>query len=139
MICQLKSTKPNMKGCKSMTLPSAVMTQANVRAPKGIVYGPPGIGKTTFGAATTKPLIIDCENGAVHTTRLDEEIDMDTTTTERKTWLATTEQRGLTCRHCGCKHFRVIYTRASWGGRIMRRRECRHCGRRMTTWERSGT
>lgn len=49
-----------------MTLPSAVMTQANLRAPKGIVYGPPGIGKTTFGAATTKPLIIDCENGAAH-------------------------------------------------------------------------
>ena len=48
------------------------------------------------------------------------------------------DQRGLVCRHCGCKHFRVIYTRPAWGGRILRRRECRHCGRRMTTWERIG-
>ncbi len=47
----------------------------------------------------------------------------------------TTDKRGLECRHCGCKHFRVIYTRPTWGARIMRRRECRHCGKRMTTWE----
>jgi len=47
----------------------------------------------------------------------------------------TAEKRGLECRHCGCKHFRVIYTRPTWGGRIMRRRECRHCGKRITTWE----
>jgi hypothetical protein len=37
-----------------------------MRAPKGIVYGPPGVGKTTFGAGTSRPLIIDCENGAAH-------------------------------------------------------------------------
>lgn len=49
--------------------------------------------------------------------------------------VAPTEKRGLECRHCGCKHFRVIYTRPAWGGRIMRRRGCRHCGKRMTTWE----
>ena len=47
-------------------------------------------------------------------------------------------KRGLECRQCGCKHFRVVYTRPTWGGRIMRRRECRHCGKRMTTWERAG-
>jgi hypothetical protein len=46
------------------------------------------------------------------------------------------EQRGLVCPKCGCCHFRVIYTRAGWGGRIVRRRECRHCGRRVTTYER---
>lgn len=45
------------------------------------------------------------------------------------------EQRGLVCSKCGCRHFWVVYTRASWGGRIVRRRECRHCGRRMTTTE----
>ena len=45
------------------------------------------------------------------------------------------DRRGLECRHCGCKHFRVIYTRPTWGGRIMRRRECRNCGKRLTTWE----
>ena len=49
-----------------MPLPSTVLTQANMRAPKGIVYGPPGVGKTTFGANTTRPLIVDCENGAAH-------------------------------------------------------------------------
>ena len=47
------------------------------------------------------------------------------------------DHRGLECRACGCKHFRVIYTRAYRGGRLVRRRECRHCGRRMTTWERA--
>lgn len=47
------------------------------------------------------------------------------------------EQRGLVCPGCGCAHFRVLYTRAAWGGRIIRRRECRHCGRRITTYERS--
>ena len=45
---------------------------------------------------------------------------------------------GLECRDCGCKHFRVVYTRPYHGGQIMRRRECRHCGRRMTTWEKAG-
>ncbi len=49
------------------------------------------------------------------------------------------EDHGLCCRHCGCGHFRVIYTRPTWGNRIMRRRECRHCGKRMTTWERAMT
>jgi len=43
----------------------------------------------------------------------------------------------VTCRHCGCKHFRVVCTRPTSGGRIMRRRECRHCGKRLTAWERS--
>jgi transcriptional regulator NrdR family protein len=46
------------------------------------------------------------------------------------------EQRGLVCPKCGCRHFRVIYTRSAWGGRIVRRRECRHCAKRMTTYER---
>lgn len=48
------------------------------------------------------------------------------------------DTRGLVCSKCGCRHFHVIYTRAAWGGRIMRRRECRHCGRRVTTYERAG-
>lgn len=45
------------------------------------------------------------------------------------------EQRGLVCPRCGCEHFRVIYTRRALGGRVVRRRECRHCGRRATTAE----
>jgi len=48
------------------------------------------------------------------------------------------DDRGLCCRYCGCRHFRVVYTRPTWRGRIMRRRECRHCGKRMTTWEGAG-
>ena len=47
------------------------------------------------------------------------------------------DDRGLTCRHCGCKHFRVVYTRAARDGKVIRRRACRHCGARITTWERT--
>lgn len=46
------------------------------------------------------------------------------------------DDRGLQCRNCGCRHVFVIYTRRAWGGRIVRRRECRDCGTRMTTFER---
>ena len=35
------------------------------------------------------------------------------------------------------RHFRVLYTRRALGGRLLRRRECRHCGRRVTTYEKS--
>lgn len=56
----------------------------------------------------------------------------ETTTTEQKA------DYGLECRACGCREFRVVYTRKTWGNRILRRRECRHCGRRMTTWEKAG-
>ena len=44
---------------------------------------------------------------------------------------------GIACPACGCKHFRVLYTRRALGGRLLRRRECRHCGRRVTTYEQS--
>jgi len=47
----------------------------------------------------------------------------------------TASRRGLECPRCGCRHFHVLYTRAAIGGRILRRRECRHCGRRLTTYE----
>ena len=51
---------------------------------------------------------------------------MEGPSTERKTWPPTDDQRGLVCRWCGCTHFRVVYVRPTWGGRILRRRECRH-------------
>jgi len=44
-------------------------------------------------------------------------------------------ERGISCRHCGCRDLRVVYTRQRRRG-IIRRRQCRHCGRRMLTWER---
>lgn len=43
--------------------------------------------------------------------------------------------RGLECPACGCGHFFTVYTRPTILKRIMRRRECRHCGRRVTTYE----
>ncbi len=49
-----------------MGLLSSIISQPYTRAPKGIIYGPPGAGKTTFGASADHPLIIDCENGAAH-------------------------------------------------------------------------
>jgi transcriptional regulator NrdR family protein len=48
----------------------------------------------------------------------------------------TPPQVGLRCRKCGGSRFRVIYTRAR-DGKIIRRRECRECGTRVTTWERA--
>ena len=46
------------------------------------------------------------------------------------------ESKGLECPGCGCRHLPVTYTRPKPGGRIMRVRNCRHCGRRVVTFER---
>lgn len=46
------------------------------------------------------------------------------------------EQRGLQCPKCGCGHWRVVYTRPRPGGRLVRRRECRNCGKAVITTER---
>ena len=42
---------------------------------------------------------------------------------------------GLVCPDCGCRHFFTIRTTPWKNGKIMRRRECRYCGRRKTTIE----
>lgn len=47
-----------------------------------------------------------------------------------------TDDRGLRCRDCGCRHFCVVYTRPSREKTVIRRRACRNCGKRITTWER---
>lgn len=44
--------------------------------------------------------------------------------------------RGVVCGRCGHWRLKVVYTRRAPGGRIVRRRECRRCGHRLTTWER---
>lgn len=44
--------------------------------------------------------------------------------------------RGLECPNCGCRHFYVVYTRPKVD-KIVRRKECRHCGRRITTCEKT--
>jgi len=43
--------------------------------------------------------------------------------------------RGLQCPDCGCRDFRVVRT-AHKPRAIQRLRQCRHCGRRMVTYER---
>lgn len=47
------------------------------------------------------------------------------------------EPPGIECPACGCRHFFVVYVRPR-RSMIVRRRECRHCGRRITTRERAG-
>ena len=42
---------------------------------------------------------------------------------------------GIKCPECECSHWIVLYTRAASGDRLKRRRECRHCGKRVTTYE----
>ena len=42
---------------------------------------------------------------------------------------------GLPCPKCGCPEMFVVYTAPRWKV-IVRRRECRHCGHRITTTER---
>ncbi len=55
---------------------------------------------------------------------------------KREDNIATTDrQRGLQCGACGNRRLRVIYTRAAKGEKLVRRRECRSCGKRVTTWE----
>ena len=56
--------------------------------------------------------------------------------TDAKKSTSSEDRCGLVCPKCECRHFRVVYTRATPRGRIIRRRECRHCGRRITTSER---
>lgn len=45
------------------------------------------------------------------------------------------DERGLECPQCHCHHFYVIYTRKR-EDRIVRRRECRNCSRKILTVER---
>jgi hypothetical protein len=49
-----------------MALPGPIIKTKRLNTPKGLLYGPPGSGKTTFGATTPAPILIDCENGAGH-------------------------------------------------------------------------
>lgn len=42
---------------------------------------------------------------------------------------------GLRCPKCGCCHFWTTHTEPLRNGRIRRRKECRHCGRKVVTLE----
>ncbi|MFV0442869.1 MAG: hypothetical protein ACK5Q5_04775 [Planctomycetaceae bacterium] len=48
---------------------------------------------------------------------------------------AANDRKGLVCPDCGGRSLRVLYTRRVTGGRIRRRRVCRDCGQRLTTYE----
>jgi hypothetical protein len=58
----------------------------------------------------------------------------DNTEVPRKKWDGVPAE-GLVCRACGCSHFYTVSTRAGVKNTIVRRRECRHCGRRVSTVE----
>lgn len=45
--------------------------------------------------------------------------------------------RGIECPKCGCRHFFTTHTEPLRDGRIRRRKICRHCGRRIVTFEAS--
>jgi transcriptional regulator NrdR family protein len=55
--------------------------------------------------------------------------------TQQTKWPMGGSGSGVECRECGCRHFEVLYTRRLANGVILRRRACRHCGRRLTTYE----
>ena len=42
---------------------------------------------------------------------------------------------GIACPQCGCRHFYTTHTEPLRDGRIRRRKVCRHCGRRIVTYE----
>ena len=44
-------------------------------------------------------------------------------------------RRGIECPACGCRHFFTTHTEPMRDGRIRRRKECRHCGRKLVTYE----
>jgi transcriptional regulator NrdR family protein len=46
-----------------------------------------------------------------------------------------TPRRGIECPQCGCRHFNTTHTEPLRDGRIRRRKECRHCGRKLVTYE----
>ena len=47
-----------------MALSDRIQTGAKFLPPRLLIYGPPGVGKTTFGAGAPNPIFIQTENGA---------------------------------------------------------------------------
>ena len=43
--------------------------------------------------------------------------------------------KGICCPKCGCCHFHTTHTEPFRNGRVRRRKQCRHCGRKMVTYE----
>lgn len=49
------------------------------------------------------------------------------------------DHAGIACPQCGCRHFYTTHTEPLRDGRIRRRKVCRHCGRKLLTFESSAT
>jgi transcriptional regulator NrdR family protein len=47
----------------------------------------------------------------------------------------TRDDLGIRCPRCGCRHFYTTNTEPLRDGRIRRRKVCRHCGRKVVTFE----
>jgi ribosomal protein L33 len=45
------------------------------------------------------------------------------------------DELGIRCPRCGCRHFYTTNTEPLRDGRIRRRKFCRHCGRKVVTFE----
>lgn len=48
---------------------------------------------------------------------------------------STRDKVGIACPQCGCRHFYTTHTEPLRDGRIRRRKVCRHCGRKLLTFE----
>jgi len=48
------------------------------------------------------------------------------------------QERGIQCPQCSCRHFYTTHTEPLKDGRIRRRKQCRHCRRRIVTYEMVG-
>ncbi len=44
---------------------------------------------------------------------------------------------GIRCPQCGCRHFYTTNTEPLRDGRVRRRKSCRHCARKLVTYESS--
>jgi transcriptional regulator NrdR family protein len=49
------------------------------------------------------------------------------------------DELGIRCPRCACRHFKTTHTEPLRDGRIRRRKVCRHCGRKIVTFEASPT
>lgn len=49
----------------------------------------------------------------------------------------TEADKGIRCPVCNCGHFKVVRTQPQMGGKVMRERRCRHCGRLVKTYEKA--
>jgi transcriptional regulator NrdR family protein len=45
------------------------------------------------------------------------------------------DDRGISCPRCGCRHFYTTHTEPLRDGRVRRRKVCRYCGRKLLTFE----